>query len=88
MGGRAADAERDVQAGALEGDGRSSSTTSCSRRSPSEARPRSAPEQIVERVGDFADRVCLYFPGFPIADDVLGELVSAIKSESAALLAA
>ena len=39
--------------------------------------------RTVCRVGDLADRVCLYFPGYPLSDRVLGDLVSAVKAESA-----
>jgi hypothetical protein len=34
---------------------------------------------IRERVGDIADRVCLYFPGTQVSDRVLADLVRAIK---------
>jgi alkanesulfonate monooxygenase SsuD/methylene tetrahydromethanopterin reductase-like flavin-dependent oxidoreductase (luciferase family) len=45
--------------------------------------PAQCAKQIVARVGDLADRVCLYFPGYPLPDRVLAEVVSAVKAESA-----
>jgi len=45
--------------------------------------PAQCAKQIVDRIGDLADRVCLYFPGFPLPDRVLADLVSAVKAESA-----
>lgn len=45
--------------------------------------PAQCAKQIVDRVGDLADRVCLYFPGYPLPDRVMADLVKAVKAESA-----
>jgi probable F420-dependent oxidoreductase len=42
--------------------------------------PEECGRQIVERFGDFSQRVCCYFPGYPITDQCIGELVDAIRS--------
>jgi probable F420-dependent oxidoreductase len=42
--------------------------------------PAQAARQLVERFGDFAERVCLYFPGGPISDEALARLVGEIKA--------
>jgi probable F420-dependent oxidoreductase len=44
--------------------------------------PQQVAEEIQRRYGDTADRVCLYFPGYPISDDVIGETVAAVKAVS------
>jgi probable F420-dependent oxidoreductase len=40
--------------------------------------PEECAEQIVARFGGFADRVCTYFPGYPVTDAAIGELTAAI----------
>ena len=45
--------------------------------------PTQCAKQIVDRVGDLADRVCLYFPGYPLSDRVLADVVTAVKAASA-----
>ncbi len=42
--------------------------------------PEECAAQIVERFGDHAQRVCCYFPGYPISDERIGEVVAAIKA--------
>lgn len=36
--------------------------------------------QVRQRVGDLADRVCLYFPSPAITDDTVGELLTSLRS--------
>ena len=36
-------------------------------------------KQIVERFGGHAHRVCCYFPGYPIIDERIAELVTALR---------
>ncbi len=42
--------------------------------------PRQCAEQIVARVGGFANRVCAYFPAFSPDDDLLAEFVEAFAA--------
>ena len=44
--------------------------------------PEQVAAEIVRRYGATADRVCLYFPGYPITDEVIGETVAAVKAAS------
>jgi probable F420-dependent oxidoreductase len=41
--------------------------------------PEECAGQIVDRFGAHAARVCCYFPGYPVTDDRVGELVAAIR---------
>ncbi len=41
--------------------------------------PPEVARQVLERVGDLADRVCLYFPYSSITDETIGELVIALN---------
>lgn len=41
--------------------------------------PEDCAAEIVARFGGHADRVCCYFPGYPIADEHIGELVAALR---------
>ena len=45
--------------------------------------PSECADQIVERYGDRADRVCVYFPGYEVGDDLITEVASAIHQASA-----
>jgi probable F420-dependent oxidoreductase len=42
-------------------------------------RPAECAAELVRRFGSAADRVCLYFPGYPISDDALARLVAEIR---------
>lgn len=42
--------------------------------------PEQCADQIVERFGDHADRVCCYFPGYDVADAHIADLASAVAS--------
>lgn len=44
--------------------------------------PKQVAAEIVARFGT-CDRVCAYFPGYPIGDDLLAELAAALKETSA-----
>jgi probable F420-dependent oxidoreductase len=44
--------------------------------------PQEVAAEIVRRYGDTADRVCLYFPGYEISDEVIGETVAAVHAAS------
>ena len=44
--------------------------------------PEECAKEIVDRFGDRADRVCCYFPGYPITDERIAEVVTAIKAEA------
>ena len=44
--------------------------------------PQQVADEIARRFGHVADRVCLYFPGYPITDDCIAETVAAVKSAS------
>jgi len=46
--------------------------------------PERCGEEIVARYGQWADRVCVYFPGYHVDDAVVGELAAAIRRASAA----
>jgi probable F420-dependent oxidoreductase len=42
-------------------------------------RPAEIGAEIARRFGHVADRVCLYFPGYPISDECIAETVAAVK---------
>jgi len=42
--------------------------------------PKQVAAEIVRRFGHEADRVCLYFPGYPITDDCIAELLAELKA--------
>lgn len=42
--------------------------------------PSQVADEIVSRYGKYADRVCLYFPGYPLADDCLAETIDAVRA--------
>lgn len=42
-------------------------------------RPEEVAAQVKERVGDLADRVCLYFPSAAIADETVAALIAALR---------
>jgi alkanesulfonate monooxygenase SsuD/methylene tetrahydromethanopterin reductase-like flavin-dependent oxidoreductase (luciferase family) len=44
--------------------------------------PEECAAAIVQRFGDHADRVCCYFPGYPVTDERIGELVAALHAAS------
>jgi probable F420-dependent oxidoreductase len=44
--------------------------------------PYQVAAEIQRRYGATADRVCLYFPGYPITDELIGETVAAVKRAS------
>ncbi|WP_024794142.1 TIGR03617 family F420-dependent LLM class oxidoreductase [Tomitella biformata] len=44
--------------------------------------PEECAAQIVARFGDHADRVCCYFPGYPVSDVNIAELISALQAAS------
>lgn len=44
--------------------------------------PAEVAAQIVDRYGRWADRVCVYFPGYDVGDDLIAEVTSAIHSAS------
>ena len=46
--------------------------------------PDEVAAEIVGRYGDEADRVCLYFPGYPITDECQAETIAAVKAAAAA----
>lgn len=43
-------------------------------------RPAEIAAEIDRRFGHAADRVCLYFPGYPITDECIAETIAAIKA--------
>lgn len=45
--------------------------------------PAECAGQIVERYGDRADRVCVYFPGYDVDDDLVAEVAAAVHEASA-----
>ena len=45
--------------------------------------PQQVAAEIVRRFGAEADRVCLYFPGYPITDACIAETIAEIRSASA-----
>ncbi|MBP1161945.1 MULTISPECIES: TIGR03617 family F420-dependent LLM class oxidoreductase [unclassified Rhodococcus (in: high G+C Gram-positive bacteria)] len=42
--------------------------------------PEQCAAEIVARFGDHADRVCCYFPGYPVSNKHVAELISAIQT--------
>ena len=44
--------------------------------------PAECAREIVARFGDFSQRVCCYFPGYPTSDERIATLVAAIKEAS------
>jgi alkanesulfonate monooxygenase SsuD/methylene tetrahydromethanopterin reductase-like flavin-dependent oxidoreductase (luciferase family) len=46
--------------------------------------PEEVAARIVERYGRWADRVCVYFPGYQVGDDLIAEVVAAIRAADAA----
>jgi probable F420-dependent oxidoreductase len=42
--------------------------------------PAEVGAEVVRRYGDTADRVCLYFPGYPITDEQIAATVTAVKA--------
>ena len=46
--------------------------------------PQQVAAEIVRRFGHAADRVCLYFPGYPITDACTAEVIAAVNAASAA----
>ena len=46
-------------------------------------RPAEIGAEIARRFGHVADRVCLYFPGYPISDECTAETVAAVKEAAA-----
>lgn len=44
--------------------------------------PEECAAAVVDRFGGFADRVCCYFPGYPVRDDHIRDLVTALRSGS------
>ena len=44
--------------------------------------PAEGAREIVARFGAFSQRVCCYFPGYPVTDERIATLVSAIKTEA------
>ncbi|QDQ96118.1 TIGR03617 family F420-dependent LLM class oxidoreductase [Tomitella fengzijianii] len=42
--------------------------------------PEECAEQILERFGDHADRVCCYFPGYEVSDAHIADLAAAVAS--------
>lgn len=46
--------------------------------------PQQVAAEIVRRYGHEADRVCLYFPGYPITDDCIAETIREVKAASVA----
>ena len=45
--------------------------------------PEQCAQEIVTRYGDWADRVCAYFPPYTAGDDLIGEFTAALKKASA-----
>jgi probable F420-dependent oxidoreductase len=46
-------------------------------------RPKEVATEILDRYGAHASRACLYFPGYPIADETIAELIGELKSQAA-----
>ena len=44
--------------------------------------PKEVAAEIVRRFGHEANRVCLYFPGYPITDDCIAETIREVKVAS------
>ncbi|MFG1782467.1 TIGR03617 family F420-dependent LLM class oxidoreductase [Rhodococcus oryzae] len=42
--------------------------------------PEQCAAEIVARFGDHADRVCCYFPGYPVSNEHVAELISAVQA--------
>lgn len=42
--------------------------------------PEECAAEIERRYGDWADRVCIYFPGYDVTDDLVSDLVRAIRA--------
>jgi probable F420-dependent oxidoreductase len=42
--------------------------------------PQQVATEIARRYGHVADRVCLYFPGYPITDECIAETITAVRS--------
>lgn len=47
--------------------------------------PQQVAAEIVRRYGHEADRVCLYFPGYPISDECIAETIREIRAASGAV---
>lgn len=47
--------------------------------------PSEVATEILRRFGHQANRVCLYFPGYPISDECIAQTISAIKTASGRL---
>lgn len=45
--------------------------------------PQQVADEILRRYGAQADRVCLYFPGYPITDECIAETIAALRAASA-----
>ncbi len=41
--------------------------------------PEECAAEIVDRFGAYSDRVCCYFPGYPIRDGHIADLVAAVR---------
>jgi alkanesulfonate monooxygenase SsuD/methylene tetrahydromethanopterin reductase-like flavin-dependent oxidoreductase (luciferase family) len=44
--------------------------------------PEQCAREIVERYGQWADRVCAYFPYYPAGDDLIEEFTAAVREAS------
>jgi hypothetical protein len=44
--------------------------------------PAEVARQVVDRFGSFCDRVCLYFPGYHVDDEVIAEVTAEIHQRS------
>lgn len=42
--------------------------------------PEECAAKIIARFGDHADRVCCYFPGYPVVDDHIAQMISALEA--------
>jgi hypothetical protein len=42
--------------------------------------PAQVAEEIARRYGHVADRVCLYFPGYPITDECIAETIALVRA--------
>jgi alkanesulfonate monooxygenase SsuD/methylene tetrahydromethanopterin reductase-like flavin-dependent oxidoreductase (luciferase family) len=45
--------------------------------------PTQCADEIVARYGEWADRVCAYFPHYTAGDDLIAEFTAALKKASA-----
>ncbi|MDI9914604.1 hypothetical protein [Rhodococcus sp. IEGM 1379] len=43
--------------------------------------PEECAAKIIARFGDHADRVCCYFPGYPVVDEHIAEMISALEAD-------